>query len=107
MNRRCRITLMTCAWLLTMPLARADGDVARGKLLFESCKGCHAVAGYYNVYPNYRVPKLGGQAAGYVEQALKSYRDKNRMHPTMQANAASLSDRDITDVASFLAQYGK
>lgn len=114
MNRRCRISRWGCFWfsaaVSTLPIAPAigaDGDAARGQQVFESCKGCHGISGYYNVYPSYRVPKLAGQSAQYIEQALKSYRDRNRVHPTMQANASSLSDRDIADVASYLERSGE
>jgi cytochrome c553 len=49
------------------------------------------------------VPKLGGQKAAYLVIALKGYRDGTRTHPTMQAQANSLSDQDIEDVAAYLA----
>ena len=50
----------------------AEGDAAAGRLKAEACLGCHAVTGYYNVYPTYHVPKLGGQSHGYIESALKA-----------------------------------
>jgi cytochrome c553 len=80
-----------------------EGDVARGAVLAETCKGCHGVPEAHNAYPSYHVPKLGGQKADYVEVALQGYRRGTRSHPTMQAQAASLSDQDIADVAAYFA----
>ena len=80
-----------------------EGDVARGVVLAETCKGCHGVPEAHNAYPSYHVPKLGGQKADYVEVALQGYRRGTRSHATMQAQAASLSDQDIADVAAYFA----
>ena len=65
--------------------------------------GCHGIPKYNNAYPTYRVPKLGGQPAAYLASALKAYRSGERPHPTMHAQAASLSDQDIADIAAFLS----
>jgi cytochrome c553 len=83
----------------------AEGDPAAGRLKAETCLGCHAVTGYYNVYPTYHVPKLGGQSAGYIESALKAYRSGTRTHGPMQANASDLSNEDIADIAAFMASH--
>ena len=63
--------------------AQAAGDAAAGKVKAYTCMGCHGVPGYNNVYPEYHVPKLGGQNADYVAAALKEYRSGDRPHPTM------------------------
>jgi cytochrome c553 len=98
-------TLLLAAALITQP-AVAEGDAAAGKELGYTCLGCHGIEGYRNAYPSYRVPKLGGQKAGYIEIALKGYRAGTRKHPTMQAHASSLSDREISDIAAYLASIG-
>ena len=67
------------------------------------CMGCHAIPGYSNVYPTYHVPRVGGQHAEYIVAALKAYRAKERSHPTMQAQASTLSDKDIDDIAAFFS----
>ena len=59
--------------------------------------------GYFNASPAYHVPKLGGQNADYLEVALQGYRRGTRGHGTMQAQASSLSDQDIADVAAYFA----
>ena len=86
--------------------ALADGDVEAGKKLGYSCLGCHGIEGYRNAYPSYRVPKLGGQKASYIVIALKGYRDDKRAHPTMTGQASSLTDKQIDDVAAYLASIG-
>jgi cytochrome c553 len=96
------VTLLLVAALATQP-AMAQGDPEAGKDIGYTCLGCHGIEGYRNAYPSYRVPKLGGQKAGYLEIALKGYRDGMREHPTMVAQATSLTDQQIADVAAYLA----
>lgn len=81
----------------------AESDAIAGKATAYSCLGCHGIDGYRNAYPSYRVPKLGGQKAAYLEIALKGYRDGTRQHPTMTGQASSLSDQQIEDVAGYLS----
>lgn len=97
------VGVLVLAGAIIAPPARADGDIADGKEIAYSCLGCHGIEGYRNAYPSYRVPKLGGQKAAYLVIALKGYRDGTREHPTMVAQASSLSDQDIEDVAAYLA----
>ena len=94
------------ALLLLSGTAAAEGDAAAGAAIGYSCLGCHGIEGYRNAYPSFRVPKLGGQKATYLEIALRGYRDGMREHPTMVAQAASLTDQQIADVSAFLASFG-
>lgn len=80
-----------------------EGDPMRGEPLAWTCIGCHGIEGSRNAYPSYHVPKLGGQNADYIEIALQGYRRGTRSHPTMGAQAASLTDQDIADIAAYLA----
>jgi len=91
---------------VTWMSVNAAGDPAKGAELATTCMGCHGIAGYRNAYPSYRVPKLGGQNADYLVVALQEYRAKTRPHPTMRAQAASLSDQDMQDIAAFFASQG-
>jgi len=75
----------------------------RGKQIGYTCLGCHGIEDYKNVYPTYSVPKLVGQHPEYLVAALKGYRGKDRAHGTMYAQASSLSDQDIEDLAAYLA----
>jgi cytochrome c553 len=86
--------------------AQAEGSAERGEALAYTCLGCHGIEGYRAAYPSYRVPKLGGQKAAYLVAAVVGYRDGTRAHPTMTAQASSLSDQDIEDIAAYLATLG-
>jgi len=83
--------------------AAVTGDAARGKPLTYTCQGCHGITGYKNAYPNYHVPRIGGQTAQYLSNALHEYRQGKRKHPTMQAQAESFSEQDIADIAAYLS----
>jgi cytochrome c553 len=84
-------------------LANAEGDPKKGATLAYTCLGCHGIPDYKNGFPNYSVPKIGGQHVAYLESALKAYASGERSHPTMYAQAASMSDQDRADIAAFLA----
>jgi cytochrome c553 len=83
--------------------ARAAGDAEAGQVKAIPCMGCHAIPGYSNVYPTYHVPRVGGQHPEYIVAALKAYKAKQRSHPTMQAQAATLSEDDMQDIAAFFS----
>ena len=93
----------------TLPLAALAqqpapvGDAANGQKLAYTCQGCHAVPNYKNVYPTYSVPKLHGQRPQYLVAALKEYKSGDRSHGTMHAQASSLSEQDMADLAAYLA----
>lgn len=84
--------------------AALTGDAETGRLLTYTCQGCHGIVGYKNVYPTYHVPRIGGQSALYLTNALGEYRKGTRTHPTMEAQAQSFSDQDIADIAAFLSE---
>lgn len=81
----------------------AAGDAEAGRGLTYTCVGCHGIEGYKNAYPHYHVPKIGGQSAEYLANALTEYRNGTRKHPTMEVQAQSFSDQDIADIAAFLS----
>lgn len=87
----------------TAVVAQPAGDPTAGQNKSRVCNGCHAIPGYRNAYPAYRVPKLGGQHADYIAAALKAYQTGQRSHPTMHAIAATLKDQDIADLAAYFA----
>lgn len=79
-------------------------DASAGQAKAAMCMGCHNIPGYQASFPLvHKVPKIGGQNADYLVAALVAYRKGERKHPTMRAVAASLSDRDIADLAAFYA----
>ena len=93
---------LTAALVMLSFAAGAARAQDEGKILFETCKGCHAIANYKTNYPTYKVPKLGGQNAQYVVDALKGYRDGARTHTTMHAQAASLTDEQMLAIGTYV-----
>jgi len=109
-----RHTLIIPAALLTTVISlfpaaatHAAGDAESGQVKAYTCTGCHGIPGYNNVYPTYKVPKIGGQNYEYLVAALKAYRNGERDHATMENHATSLSDGDIEDVSAYFASLGK
>jgi len=107
MKRLSLLVLVAAASVLGLnPVYAASatkGDAARGKTLVYTCAGCHGIPGYENAYPNYRVPMIAGQKQAYIIKALNEYRSGNRKHPTMHAQATSLTDQNIADIAAYLS----
>jgi cytochrome c553 len=83
--------------------ATAAGDASAGETKAIPCLGCHGIPGYFNVYPTYHVPRVGGQHAQYIVDALKAYKSGARGHRTMRAQAASLTEQDMADIAAYFA----
>ena len=99
-----RPTLLALGLALTATVAttaRAEGNVAKGKILAYTCQGCHGVPNYKNAFPSYSVPKLGGQNAKYIESALKAYASGERSHPTMFSQATGMTDEIRADIAAY------
>ncbi len=106
MTKRSMATLLAIvAWGVMMTSVKAEGDVEAGQVKALPCMGCHGIPGYFNVYPTYHVPKVGGQNAAYIVEALKGYKSGARPHKTMRAQAASLSEQDMKDIAAFFAGF--
>jgi cytochrome c553 len=96
-----------CLLTATTSLATAAGDPAAGRIKSEACMGCHGIATYHNVYPTYHVPKITGQTAEYIIAALQAYKGGQRRHETMQAQAASMTDQDMLDIAAYWTEAGE
>jgi cytochrome c553 len=84
------------------PAATPPADPIIGAKKFYTCVGCHGIEDYKNAYPDYSVPKLRHQNAAYILSALQEYKSGDRPHPTMHAQASSLSDQDMRDIAAYL-----
>jgi cytochrome c553 len=87
--------------------APAAGNPEAARAHISMCTGCHTIPGYQASFPRvFRVPKIGGQSAKYIESALQGYKKGERDHPTMQAIAKGLSDQQIADIAAYYAARG-
>jgi cytochrome c553 len=81
----------------------APDALAPGREKFVQCASCHGADGRSTVVPEY--PKIGGQTAAYVVNALKAYRDGRRLGTyaaMMTAVAKQLSDADIANLAAYV-----
>lgn len=103
MTRLHLLGLAAACALLATSSAYADGNKAEGRTLVYTCAGCHGVPGYTNAYPNYPVPKIAGQNEQYLVNALNGYKNGERTYPTMVAQAESLSEQNIKDIAAYLS----
>jgi len=76
----------------------ALGNAASGERKSASCSSCHGPNG---ISPSHGMPRLAGQSAVYIAGQLTLFRSGLRNHPVMNPPAASLSDRDINDLAVY------
>jgi cytochrome c553 len=99
------ITTAVAAFACALSLsAQAAGDPVAGRAKTSMCAGCHGIPGWRTAYPaTYKVPKLGGQHEEYLVAALKQYKTGERNHPSMKGIAASLSDKDMENLAAYYA----
>ncbi|MGH8125748.1 MAG: c-type cytochrome [Rhodanobacteraceae bacterium] len=79
------------------------GNPAQGKEEVYTCHGCHGVTGYMSVYPEYHVPRIAGQNEQYIIDALNEYKSGARKYPTMHAQASSLTEQQIRNIAAYLS----
>jgi len=101
-----RITLLAlCSLMAVSAPLYAEGDPEAGRNKAGNCIGCHGVNSLFNVYPTYRVPRLGGQHPDYIVAALNAYKNGERKHTTMHAQAADLSEQDMKDIAAYFATF--
>lgn len=82
-------------------------DAGEGYKKADMCIGCHGIPGYQASFPQvHKVPKIAGQGGKYIVAALTAYKKGERKHPTMRAIAASLTDKDMADLAAFYETEG-
>ncbi len=94
------LTLISAIALSTSASVAFAGDAAAGKAKSAACAGCHGAKGI-SVVPNY--PNLAGQKEAYLAKAIKDFKTKVRIDPTMNAMVAPLSDADIANLAAYYA----
>ncbi len=104
--------MMKSALILTLLSASIGtafaGNVAKGKELVEknNCAACHGAGLKAPVAAAY--PKIAGQYEDYLYYALKSYKvDGNsivgRNNAIMQSQVKQFSDKDLKDMAAYIA----
>nr|WP_286717710.1 cytochrome c [Thalassolituus sp. UBA2009] len=99
--------ILLASAIVTMAFSSASmaaGDAAAGQAKSGICTACHNADGN-SMVPMY--PKLAGQHATYLENALKAYRDGQRTGGNaaiMAPMAKGLSDQDIANLAAYYSQ---
>ena len=76
------------------------GDATRGEKLSAICMSCHAANSPPTSPP---APKLHRQRMSYMFFALRDFRDGRRESPIMGPVVKNFSDRDLRDIATFMA----
>lgn len=100
--KRTLLAVLTLSAAFGLNSASFAADTMPGQMKNSMCMGCHGIPGWRNAYPDvYPVPKIGGQHAQYIINALKQYKSGERVHQTMQAIASSLSEQDMADLAAY------
>jgi len=94
-----RVAILVLA-VLVLP-AESFADAKAGEKKAQLCLLCHKVAN--TSAPWSMMPLLEGQPARYLYLQTKAFKEKRRAEPSMQANAANLSDRDMRDIADYLS----
>ena len=81
--------------------ALAGGDPAAGKEKAQQvCAACHGADGN-SAAPDF--PKLAGQHPDYIAAALHQYKSGKRKNAIMAGFAATLSDKDMADLAAYFS----
>ena len=98
---------MRCVTIAVLALALAGGAQAAGNAAAgkekaaQVCAACHGPSGAKPTAPEN--PILAGQHYDYLVRALKDYKSGKRDNVIMKGFAASLSQKDIEDLAAFFA----
>src|SRR5271157_4516298 len=109
---RCTEFAVACA--AAFPVWASSGSapppadaLAAGREKYVQCASCLGSDGRSTVVAEY--PKIGGQSAVYVVNALKAYRDGRRQgtYAAIMAEVAKpLSDADIANLAAYVESLG-
>jgi cytochrome c553 len=98
-NIRITLTAITLAAGVHASVAQA-ADIEKGRAKAEQvCAACHGKDGNTPVDPSY--PRLAGQAADYLYQALRAYQSGARNNPIMGGMAKPLTTAEMHDVAAY------
>lgn len=87
--------------LPTTTLAKKiETTIVQGQKKSALCAGCH---GAYGIGLSEEFPNLAGQKQSYLVKQLKAFKNGNRIDPTMNAMAQSLSEKDIQQLAAYFS----
>ena len=100
---RTSIVLATVAGLAAVAAgSAAAADLAKGREKADQvCAACHGKDGNTPVDPSY--PRLAGQSADYLYQALLAYQNESRKNAIMGGMAKPLTRAEMRDLAAYFA----
>jgi cytochrome c553 len=82
--------------------ADAKGNAESGKAkAAQVCAACHGPDGNKPTGPDF--PILAGQPVDYLRQVLSDYKSGKRNNPIMKGFAATLSNKEMDDLAAWFA----
>ncbi len=81
-------------------VSHAEGDVARGRTLAESCVACHGESGNSALE---LTPSLAAQPESYLFFQLFFFRDKLRKVDVMAPFVEGRTDQDLEDLSAYFA----
>jgi cytochrome c553 len=102
------IAIATASIAMTASVTTQAADLKKGQelLVKGNCAACHGEGMNKPVVAEY--PKLAGQHADYLYFALRAYKVTNnptvgRSNAIMAGQVAQFSDRDLKDMAAYIA----
>ena len=96
--------VVTVILLAACPMSYAQSDEEKIVVPAKAqqvCAACHGLDGNQSMTPD--TPKIGGQPADYLAQALEQYKNGMRNHPIMGAMAAGLTKDDIQQLSAYFS----
>jgi cytochrome c553 len=93
------LTLLVLA-LAPAAVVHAAGSAEAGQAKSIVCAACHGVDGN-SLNPEW--PSLAGQNEAYLVRSMNAFKSGERNNVLMTAQAATLTDEDIADLAAFFA----
>jgi len=101
MSKRFNLVLAALLLAASAPVFAINrGDPAAGQKKSAACAGCHGPKGHST---SAQYPKLAGQYADYIVQALTAYKSGDRQNAIMNGMAANLSKEDMWDLAAYFS----
>lgn len=98
--KNCGLGLALIALLGSQTAWAGQANITEGKRKSTVCQSCHGVDGNST---SAEYPKLAGQHADYLQQALLDYKSGARKSPVMAGFVAALSPQDMADLAAYFA----
>ena len=90
----------SAAWTDLREQQPISGNASAGQAKSVVCAACHGPHGVA-IAPNF--PNLAGQSATYLYVQLKTLKNGQRKDPIMSGQAATLSDADMRNLATYYA----